>query len=68
MSKKILLAAIATISTVLAVPSWAHGPAEPKHGGIVQAASDLGFELAPTAEGVTPPSEADMNARHAHWH
>lgn len=52
MSKTILLAAIAAVSTVLAAPAWAHGPAAPKHGGIVQAASDLGFELAPTAEGV----------------
>jgi hypothetical protein len=52
MSKKTLLAAIAAASTLLAAPSWAHGPEAPKHGGIVQAASDLGFELAPTAEGV----------------
>ena len=53
MSKKIFLAAIAAASTALAAPAWAHGPDAPKHGGIVQAASDLGFELAPTAEGVS---------------
>jgi hypothetical protein len=52
MSKKILLAAIAGLSTVLAAPAWAHGPEAPKHGGVVQAASDLGFELAPAADGV----------------
>jgi hypothetical protein len=53
MSKKILLAAVAAVSTVLTAPAWAHGAGEPKHGGIVQSASDLGFELAPTAEGVS---------------
>ena len=52
MSKKTFLAAIAAVSTALAAPAWAHGPGEPKHGGIVQSASDLGFELAPTADGV----------------
>jgi len=29
----------------------AHGGAQPKHGGIVQAASDLSFELVSVAEG-----------------
>lgn len=53
MSKKVFLAAIAAALAALAAPSWAHGSSEPRHGGVVQAASDLGFELAPTAEGVS---------------
>jgi hypothetical protein len=52
MSKKTFIAAIAAAMTLLVAPSWAHGPDAPKHGGIVQSASDLGFELAPTADGL----------------
>lgn len=31
--------------------AYAHGVAKPKHGGIVQTASDLSFELVPVPEG-----------------
>jgi hypothetical protein len=40
-------------NTFLAAPAWAHGSDAPKHGGVVQATSDLGFELASTAEGAS---------------
>ncbi|KQW02916.1 hypothetical protein [Rhizobacter sp. Root1221] len=31
--------------------AWAHGAAEPQHGGIVQTAADLSFELVTAATG-----------------
>ena len=34
-----------------APPALAHGVAEPRHGGVVQAAGDLSFELVASAEG-----------------
>jgi len=34
-----------------APPVLAHGVAEPRHGGVVQGAADLSFELVATAEG-----------------
>ena len=32
-------------------PAHAHGEAKPKHGGVVQSAGDLSFELVPLADG-----------------
>jgi hypothetical protein len=40
--KKLLLVTAAVFALAAA---HAHGPAQPKHGGIVQSASDIGFEL-----------------------
>lgn len=49
--KKIISAFILGTSLLVTGAALAHGGAEPKHGGIVQSASDLGFELVPQADG-----------------
>lgn len=49
--KKIISAFILGSSLLASGAVLAHGGAEPKHGGIVQSASDLGFELVPQADG-----------------
>jgi len=46
-----LIAAIAAAGSLALGNAWAHGGAEPRHGGIVQVSSDMGFELVPTADG-----------------
>lgn len=45
-------AALITLATLAAAPAWAHGPAQAKHGGIVQKAHDLTFELVNSPSGV----------------
>jgi hypothetical protein len=59
------------LSAMGAPAALAHGGAMPKHGGIAQAAGDLGFELVSTADGAalyvddhgTPLSPAGMTGR-----
>lgn len=34
-------------------PAWAHGPDEPQHGGVVEEANEVSFELVAEADGVT---------------
>lgn len=51
MMKKLLTLAILGLSALSFNTALAHGGAKPKHGGVVQAASDLSFELVGTAEG-----------------
>ncbi len=51
MMKKLLTAAILGLSALSFNAALAHGGAKPKHGGVVQAASDLSFELVGTADG-----------------
>lgn len=46
-----LIAAIATAGSLALGNAWAHGGAEPQHGGIVQVASEMTFELVRTADG-----------------
>lgn len=47
-------AAAAILSALcLSMPVWAHGPAKTQHGGVVQAASDLTFELVRGDAGVS---------------
>lgn len=47
-------AAAAILATLwLSTPAWAHGPAKAQHGGIVQKASDLTFELVRADAGVS---------------
>ena len=48
-------AAVAAIVSALCLgtPVWAHGPAKAQHGGVVQKASDLTFELVRSEAGVT---------------
>ena len=45
MITKFLAAAVLACSALASAPALAHGGAAPKHGGVVQAASDLSFEL-----------------------
>ena len=47
---KLLMATAAAFAIGAAM---AHGPEEPKHGGTVAAAGDLGFELVSQGDGVT---------------
>lgn len=51
--KKSLLAAVAAagLASFMAGSAAAHGAAEPQHGGVVQTASDLGFELVASPDG-----------------
>ncbi|HSW08030.1 hypothetical protein [Aquabacterium sp.] len=49
--KTLLAAALIGLSTLGAGGVLAHGGAVPKHGGVVQTASDLSFELVGTADG-----------------
>ena len=44
MNRKIALAAVLSLSA-LAFNASAHGPSKAQHGGVVQTASDLSFEL-----------------------
>jgi hypothetical protein len=46
-------AAVMSTSAFVASQAFAHGAAKPKHGGVVQSASDLSFELVPTGDGAT---------------
>lgn len=49
--KKLFSALLLGVSLVAAGGALAHGGAEAKHGGVVQSASDLSFELVPQADG-----------------
>ena len=51
MMKKLLTFVVLGLWAVSFNAALAHGGARPKHGGVVQAASDLSFELVATAEG-----------------
>jgi hypothetical protein len=46
------LITLATLATLATGPALAHGVAVAKHGGIVQMANDLSFELVARPEGV----------------
>ena len=52
MFKKYAGIALITLATLAAGPVLAHGEAVARHGGIVQKANDLSFELVPGADGV----------------
>lgn len=51
MFKKYAGIALITLATLAAGPVLSHGDAVAKHGGIVQMASDLSFELVPGPDG-----------------
>lgn len=51
MFKTILTAALLGLSVTVAQVALAHGGAKSKHGGIIQASSDLSFELVSGPEG-----------------
>lgn len=44
---------LALMLSVTSLASWAHGGVQPQHGGVVQEASDLQFELVNSDVGVT---------------
>jgi hypothetical protein len=45
MKRQLSLWVLAAAGLVLAPVVWAHGDSTPKHGGVVQSANDLNFEL-----------------------
>jgi len=49
--RKRLIRALCGLLMLSGSAAWAHGVAEPKHGGVVQEASDRSFELVATANG-----------------
>jgi hypothetical protein len=49
--KKMWMTLAAVAITLGGAAAQAHGPAAAKHGGVVQSASDLGFELVGNADG-----------------
>lgn len=49
--KKLLTISVMSLAAAGFNPALAHSSAEPKHGGIVQGASELSFELVPQAGG-----------------
>lgn len=51
MMKKLLTAVVLGLSALSFNLAFAHGGSEPKHGGVVQTASDLSFELVGTPDG-----------------
>lgn len=51
MLKKFLSVAVLGLSALSFNAALAHGGAEPKHGGVVQTASDLSFELVTQPDG-----------------
>lgn len=50
---KLIGAALLALGTLTAPVAWAHGAAGPKHGGVVQVANDVSFELVGDADGAT---------------
>jgi hypothetical protein len=69
--KKLLTVLVMSLCTLAVNAASAHGGAEPKHGGVVQAAGDLSFELTARDNGATiyvedhgkPLSTAGMTGR-----
>ncbi|KWT91929.1 MULTISPECIES: hypothetical protein [unclassified Variovorax] len=51
--RHLVAAVVMSTSALAATQAFAHGAAKPKHGGVVQSASDLSFELVPTGDGAT---------------
>ena len=45
------LVALSAAATLFTAGAFAHGPAQSMHGGVVQTASDLQFELVPRQDG-----------------
>jgi hypothetical protein len=50
---KAIACAFFSIATLGASVAFAHGAAPAQHGGVVQSANDLSFELVPSADGAT---------------
>jgi hypothetical protein len=52
-TKHLLIAALLGLGALTSNPAAAHGAAAPRHGGIVQVANDVNFELVVEADGAT---------------
>jgi hypothetical protein len=52
-TKHLLIAALLGLGALASNPAAAHGAAAPRHGGIVQVANDVNFELVVEADGAT---------------
>ena len=51
--KQLIQIAALTLGALSLQPALAHGAGKPQHGGIVQVANDVSFELVPEADGAT---------------
>lgn len=51
--QQLLIAGLLAASALATNPALAHGSAAPRHGGIVQVANDVNFELVVEADGAT---------------
>jgi hypothetical protein len=52
-TKQLLIAALLGVGALTMNAAMAHGAAAPRHGGIVQVANDVNFELVVEADGAT---------------
>jgi hypothetical protein len=52
-TSKLMAAAALALSAMTMSTALAHGTSEPRHGGIVQVANDVNFELVVEADGAT---------------
>ena len=53
LKRKLFTALVIAASTMFGQAALAHGGAKPQHGGVVQVANDIGFELVAEADGAT---------------
>lgn len=53
LKSKLMAVAVLALSAVTMNAAMAHGTADPRHGGIVQVANDVNFELVVEADGAT---------------
>jgi hypothetical protein len=53
MKTQLLAAAVLSLSALAMNSAMAHGAAAPRHGGVVQMANDVSFELVADADGAT---------------
>lgn len=52
-TRQLIQTAALTLYALSLNPAMAHGAGKPRHGGVVQVAHDVNFELVPQADGVT---------------
>lgn len=53
LKRNLFTALVIAASTMVGQTALAHGGAKPQHGGVVQVANDIGFELVAEADGAT---------------
>jgi hypothetical protein len=53
LKRNLVTALVIAASTMVGQTALAHGGAKPQHGGVVQVANDIGFELVAEADGAT---------------